>query len=46
MEVRKNKNRGYQQLRVWQDAVDLYRERGDWIDNLMVKESNDAYSVE
>jgi four helix bundle protein len=23
--VRRNKNRGYQQLRVWQDAVELYR---------------------
>ncbi|MEJ2635436.1 MAG: four helix bundle protein [Calditrichia bacterium] len=23
--VRKNKNRGYQQLRVWQDAVEYYR---------------------
>src|SRR5689334_5261893 len=22
---RRNKNRGYQQLRVWQDAIDLYR---------------------
>ncbi len=25
MEQRKNKNRGYQQLRVWQDAKDLYK---------------------
>ena len=24
MEARKNKNRGYQQLRVWQDAVEYY----------------------
>lgn len=24
MEQRKNKNRGYQQLRVWQDAKELY----------------------
>src|SRR5579862_8705077 len=23
--VRKNRNRGYQQLRVWQDAIELYR---------------------
>jgi four helix bundle protein len=31
---RRNKNRGYQQLRVWQDAVELYRLTcravGDW----------------
>ena len=26
MEVRKNKNRGYQQLRVWNDAIDYYAE--------------------
>jgi four helix bundle protein len=26
MTRRKNKNRGYQQLRVWSDAVQLYRE--------------------
>jgi len=26
--VLKNKNRGYQQLRVWQDAVELYRLSG------------------
>ena len=26
MEVRKNKNRGYQQLRVWNDAIDYYVE--------------------
>ena len=32
----KNKNRGYQQLRVWQDT-------GDWIDTLVIKESNVAY---
>ena len=25
MAKRRNKNRGYQQLRVWQDAVELYR---------------------
>jgi four helix bundle protein len=25
MTGRRNKNRGYQQLRVWQDAVELYR---------------------
>ena len=25
MPIRRNKNRGYQQLRVWQDAVELYR---------------------
>jgi four helix bundle protein len=25
MSKRRNKNRGYQQLRVWQDAVELYR---------------------
>lgn len=25
MAERRNKNRGYQQLRVWQDAVELYR---------------------
>ena len=25
MATRRNKNRGYQQLRVWQDAVELYR---------------------
>jgi len=25
MTQRRNKNRGYQQLRVWQDAVELYR---------------------
>ena len=25
MGTRRNKNRGYQQLRVWQDAVELYR---------------------
>ena len=24
MEKRKNKNRGYQKLRVWNDAIDLY----------------------
>jgi hypothetical protein len=81
----RNKNRGYQQLRVWQDAIDLsisgfqaYRkaeqiteadyqalndlsfklengllklveslerkqETGDWIDNLIIQESNVAY---
>ena len=62
----KNKNRGYQQLRVWQDAIDRYvlndlsfklengllklveslehkRETGDWIDSLIIKESNVAY---
>ena len=32
----RNKNRGYQQLRVWQDA-------GAWIDTLVIKESNVAY---
>ena len=26
MAQRRNKNRGYQQLRVWQEAVDLYRQ--------------------
>ena len=26
VEVRKNKNRGYQQLRVWNDAIDYYAE--------------------
>ena len=31
----KNKNRGYQQLRVWRD--------GDWVDSLFVKESNEVY---
>ena len=25
MEVLKNKNRGYQQLRVWQDAIEFYK---------------------
>jgi hypothetical protein len=62
----KNKNRGYQQLRVWQDAIDVYvlnnlsfklengllklveslehkQETGDWIDSLIIKESNAAY---
>ena len=24
--MRKNKNRGYQKLRVWQDAIELYKE--------------------
>ena len=33
----KNKNRGYQQLRVWDDAIDY------WIDHLVLKESNVAY---
>jgi hypothetical protein len=36
----RNKNRGYQQLRVWQDAIE---ETGDWIDSLIIKESNVAY---
>ena len=63
----RNKNRGYQQLRVWQDAIQDYKalndlafrlengllklveslerkqETGDWIDNLIIKESNVAY---
>lgn len=26
MEGKRNKNRGYQQLRVWQDAIDLYKQ--------------------
>ena len=65
----RNKNRGYQQLRVWQDAIDLAdykalndlsfklenrllklveslerkQETGDWIDSLIIKESNVAY---
>ncbi|MGH7833848.1 MAG: hypothetical protein ACREQK_09410, partial [Candidatus Binatia bacterium] len=76
--MRKNKNRGYQQLRVWQDAIDYYglssrvfgsfpyqlssvayklenellklieslerkKLSGDWIDQLVVKESNGVY---
>jgi hypothetical protein len=61
MEGFKNKNRGYQQLRVWRDAIEFYKlnckifgkfshesvERkqmtGDWIDHLVVKDSNDSY---
>lgn len=62
----KNKNHGYQQLRVWHDAIDLgplndlsfklengllklveslehKQEAGDWIDSLIIKESNAAY---
>jgi hypothetical protein len=62
----KNKNRGYQQLRVWHDAIDYYvlnslafklengllrlveslehkKMDGDWIDSLIIKESNVAY---
>jgi hypothetical protein len=78
----RNKNRGFQQLRVWQDAIDLYvltcrvfrkfpyelkralndlsfrlengllrlveslerkQQTGDWIDSLIIKESNLAY---
>ncbi len=46
----RNRNRGYQQLRVWQDAIDLYvqslehqQETGDCIDSLIIKESNVAY---
>ena len=62
----RNKNRGYQQLRVWQDAIQLYgnfpfelkkaasqaiassisenkQETGDWIDHLVIKESNVVY---
>jgi len=35
----RNKNRGYQQLRVWQDAIDYCA----GIDSLMIKESNVAY---
>jgi hypothetical protein len=71
----RNKNRGYQQLRVWQDAIEFYvlnsrafrrfpyelkrvasqaitsseslerkQDACDWIDTLVVKESNVAYS--
>jgi len=29
MEVRKNKNRGYQQLRVWNEAIDYYKSNCD-----------------
>jgi hypothetical protein len=51
----KNKNRGYQQLRVWQDAIDLNgllkvaerlerkQEAGDWIDSLIINERNVTY---
>jgi len=66
VEMRRNKNRGYQKLRVWIDAIKYYektctvftnfpyelkslenkRERGEWIDTLMVKESNAAYGNE
>ncbi|HTL58203.1 MAG TPA: hypothetical protein VL361_21120 [Candidatus Limnocylindrales bacterium] len=50
----RNKNRGYQQLRFWGDAIDYYvlnckieslqrkQEAGDWIDSLIIKESNIA----
>ena len=71
--MKKNKNRGYQKLRVWNDAIEYYnstyivfkkfpfelensllklvesleykRESGDWVDNLMTKESNAIYST-
>ena len=69
----RNKNRGYQQLRVWEDAMDFFvithkvfrnmpfefklengllklveslerkQMTGDWIDHLVLKESNMAY---
>jgi hypothetical protein len=45
----KNKNRGYQQLRVWQDAIDLYVltcrifRTFPFELNLIIKESNVAY---
>ena len=65
--MRKNKNRGYQKLIVWNDAINYFerldsqayklengllklveslerkRDRGDWIDHLVVKESNAVY---
>ena len=51
--VKKNKNRGYQKLRVWSDAIGYYkqtweekRELGEWTDHLMVKEDLDNYAVE
>ena len=65
--MRKNRNRGYQKLRVWNDAIDYTeddfqtlengllklvesleqkRERGEWIDHLMVKESNTVCGIE
>ena len=67
--VRKNENRGYKQLRVWADAVQLYvltcrvfrksphdlkrvpsrenkRDTGDWIDRLVVSESNAIYGTD
>ena len=79
MQVRyRNKNRGYQQLRVWQDAIEFYvacchvfrpfpfelrrvvsqetasadsvhrrkEMQGDWVDHLVLKESNLAYGGE
>jgi hypothetical protein len=45
----RNKNRGYQQLRVWHDAVEPVeslerkQEAGDWVDSLIIKESNVTY---
>jgi hypothetical protein len=42
--MKKNKNRGYQKLRVLNDLA-YKRESGDWVDNLMTKESNAAYTT-
>lgn len=56
--MRKNRNRGYQKLTVWKDALayklengllklveslERKRDQGDWVDSLVVKESNAVY---
>ena len=41
--MKKNKKHGYQKLRVWN--LEYKRESGDWIDNLMTKESNAIYTT-
>ena len=48
--MRKNRNRGYKKLIKLEngllklvESLERKRDRGDWIDSLVVKESNAAY---
>ena len=66
--MRRNRNRGYQKLRVWIDAIAYYsmtydvfrsssydlklvqslelkRDKGDWVDNLLDKENDTEYDI-
>jgi hypothetical protein len=44
--MRRNKIRGYQKLRVWMESLEQKRRRGEWVDHLMINESDTIYGSE